>query len=160
MSGQTGRLLPITLTLLILFIICVGNTSAQSGFTTTLTTPDTSNFPHLTAYLDVHDATGEFVHGLTPQDITLRENGVSVPVSGLEEQKPGVQFVIAISSGASFSIRDTLGISRYEYLLQGLLAGTWISQLSGVDDLSLLTMGGPQLTHSSNPVSLISLLKA
>jgi len=159
MSGQPGRLLPILLTLLILFIVCVGSSSAQAAFIATLTTPDTTDFPHLTAFLDVHDPTGGFVHGLSPQDVTLQENGVSVPVNGLVEQKPGVQFVIAITPGASFTIRDTLGVSRYEYLLQGLLAGTWISKPSEVDDFSLLIMGGPQLTHSSNPDSLHSLLE-
>jgi hypothetical protein len=160
MSGHPGRILPIISTLLVLFIVCVGYSSAQAALIVTLTTPDTSGFPHLIAYLDVHDPTGGFVHGLTPQDVTLQENGVSVPVTGLEEQKPGVQLVIAIAPGASFTIRDTLGISRYEYLLQGLLAGTWASQPSVVDDFSLLTMGGPQLTHSSNPVSLQSSLEA
>jgi hypothetical protein len=160
MTGHPGRLLPIILTLLILLIVSVGSSSAQAAYIATLTTPDTSNFPHLTTYLDVHDPTGEFVHGLTQQDVTMQENGVSVPVSELKEQKPGVQFVIAITPGASFTIRDTLGISRYEYLLQGLLAGTWVSQPSGVDDFSLLTIGGPQLTHSSNPISLQSSLNA
>jgi hypothetical protein len=159
MSGHSGRLFSIILALLITFIVCVGNSSAQDAFIATLTTPDISNFPHLTAYLDVHDPTGEFVHGLTPQDVSLLENGVSVPVSGLDEQKLGVQLVIAITPGASFTIRDTLGISRYEYLLQGLLAGSWVNQPSGVDDFSLLTLGGPQLTHSSNPVSLHSALE-
>ena len=159
MSGHPGRFLPIILTLLIIFIVCAGSSSAQATFIATLTAPDTSNFPHLTTYLDVHDPTGGFVHGLTPQDVALQENGVSVPVSELEEQKPGVQLVIAITPGASFTIRDTLGISRYEYLLQGLLAGSWVTQPSGVDDFSLLTIGGPQLTHSSSPLSLRSSLE-
>jgi hypothetical protein len=160
MSGHPGRLLPIILTLVIIILVGVGSSSAQAAFIATLTAPDTSNFPRLTAYLDVHDPTGGFVHGLTPQDVTLQENGVSVTVNGLEEQKPGVQFVIAVSPGASFTIRDTLGRSRYDYLLQGLLAGTWASQPSGVDDFSLLTMGGPQMTHSSDPLLLHSSLKA
>ena len=99
----------------------------------------------------MHDPSGGFVHALTPQDVSIQEDGVSLPVSELEEQTPGVQFVIAITPGASFTIRDSMGISRYEYLLQGLLAGSWASQPPGVDDFSLLTMGGPQLTHSSSP---------
>jgi hypothetical protein len=159
MSGHHERLSLIILTLLIIFVVCVGSSSAQATFTATLTTPDTSNFPYLSAYLDAHDPLGGFVHGLTPQDVTLQENGVSVPVNALEEQKPGVQFVIAITPGVSFTIRDSLGNSRYEYFLQGLLAGTWASQPSGVDDFSLLTMGGPMLTHTSNPVSLHSLVE-
>ncbi len=160
MSGQPERLLSIILTLLIILIVCVGSSSAQADITALLTTPDTTNFPQLTAYLDVYDPSGGFVHGLTPQDVTIQENGVSVPVSQLEEQRVGVQFVIAITPGASFTIRDSLGHTRYEYLLQGLLAGTWVSQPSGLDDFSLITMGGPQLTHSSSPVSLHSALES
>ncbi len=103
--------------------------------------------------------TVQFVHGLTLQDVTLQENGVQVPVSELQEHEPGVQFVIAITPGASFSIRDSLGISRYEYLLQGILAGTWKDQPAEADDFSLLTMGGPQLTHSSDVAVLRSALE-
>jgi hypothetical protein len=159
MSGRLGRILPTILTLFIIFLVCVGGSSAQAAFIATLTAPDTTSFPHLKAYLDVHDPAGEFVHGLTPQDITMLENGVQLPVSELQEQKPGVQFVIAITPGASFSIRDANGISRYEYLLQGLLAGTWKDQPAGSDDFSLLTIGGPQLMHSSDPASLRSSLE-
>ena len=140
-------------------LVCVGSASAQSGSTVVITPPDTSDFPHLATFLDVHDPSGGFVHALTPQDVTIQEDGVSLPVVDLEQKTPGVQFVIAITPGASFNIRDSMGVSRYEYLLQGLLSGTWTNQPSGVDDFSLLTIGGPQLTHSSNPASLLTALK-
>ncbi len=159
MSGRLGRFLPAIVSLFIIFLICVGGSSAQAAFIATLTAPDTTTFPHLTAYLDVHDPAGEFVHGLTPQEVVMQENGVQLPVSELQEQKPGIQFVIAITPGASFTIRDTLGISRYEYLLQGLLAGNWKDQPAGADDFSLLTKGGPQLMHSSDPAELRSSLE-
>jgi len=159
MSGRLGRFLPAIVSLFIIFLICVGGSSAQAAFIVTLTAPDTTTFPRLNAYLDVHDPAGEFIHGLTPQDVVMQENGVQLPVSELHEQKPGVQFVIAITPGASFTIRDTLGISRYEYLLQDLLAGTWKDQPAGVDDFSLLTLSGPQLMHSSDPASLRSSLE-
>ncbi len=160
MSSRLGRFLPTSLILFIIFFVCVGSSAAQGAFTATLTAPDTSDFPHLTAFLDVHDTIGEFVHGLTLQDVRLLENGLPVPVSELQEQKPGVQLVIAVTPGVSFTMRDTQGISRYEYLLQGLLAGTWGRQNAGGDDFSLLTIGGPQLTHSSKPAALQSLLEA
>lgn len=159
MSGHAGRLLPKLLTLILTLIVCVGSVSAQAAYYATLTTPDTSAFPQISSYLDVHDPTGNFVYGLTPQDVTLQENGVSLSVSALEEQRVGVQFVIAITPGASFTIRDGLGNSRYEYLLQGLLAGSWVDQPVGVDDFSLLNVGGPQLTHTSSPISLHTALK-
>ena len=159
MSGRLGRLLLAFVSLFIIFLISVGSSSAQAAFIATLTAPDTTTFPHLSAYLDVHDPAGQFVHGLTPQDVVMQENGVQLPVSDLQEHKLGVQFVVAITPGASFTIRDTLGISRYEYLLQGLLTGTWKDQSTGMDDFSLLTMGGPQLMHSSDPASLRSSLE-
>jgi hypothetical protein len=92
--------------------------------------------------------------------VVVLENNLQIPISELEEQRPGVQFVIAITPGDTFSIRDVEGVSRYEYLLQGLLAGTWTNQRAGVDDLSLLTMGGPQVTHSSDPKELATSLEA
>jgi hypothetical protein len=159
MPGHPGRILPFSLLLIILFLAGVQGSKAQTAFTATLTTPDTSDFPHLSAYLDVHDPAGAFVHGLSPQNVTMLENDLQVPVSDLQEQKPGVQFVIAITPGDTFTIRDPQGRSRYEYLLQGLLAGTWVNQPSGSDDFSLLTLGGPQLTHSSDPGALQSTLE-
>ena len=160
MSARLWRLLLTSATLLILFLLHTAGSSAQSAYTVSLTSPDISTFPHLTAYLDVHDPTGEFVHGLSTKDVFLEENGVQVPVNGLLEKKPGVQFVMAIAPGSTFAIRDASGTSRYEYLLQGLLAGSWAGQPSGGDDLSLLTEGGPQLTHSSTPVTLRSALES
>src|SRR4030042_4875339 len=160
MSGHPGRFLPIIFILFSIFLFSVGSSSAQADFKATLTAPDTSGFPYLVSYLDVHDPSGGFVHGLTPQDVTIQENGVTVPVSELEEQTRGVQFVIAITPGTTFTIRDAQGISRYEYLLQGFLAGGWVRQPTGLDDFSLITLGGPQLTHSSRPVSLHSSLEA
>jgi hypothetical protein len=159
MPSFTGRSLSIVSILLITLLFCVGSASAQSGFTAVLTPPNTSNFPHLSTYLDVHDPSGGFVHALTPQDVSIQEDGVSLPVTEMVEQTPGVQFVIAITPGASFNIRDTMGTSRFEYLLQGMLAGRWASQPAGVDDFSLLTMGGPQLTHTSSPSSLLTELE-
>ena len=160
MPSHPGRFLILSLILLILFLVGVKGSLAESAYSATLTVPDTSDFPHLTAYLDVHDPTGAFVHGLSPQDVTLQENGVQLSVSGLQEQTAGVQFVMAITPGDTFTARDGLGVSRYEYLLQGLLAGTWVDQPSGLDDFSLLTMGGSQLTHSTDPAALRSSLEA
>ncbi|OGN88872.1 MAG: hypothetical protein A2Y88_09040 [Chloroflexi bacterium RBG_13_48_10] len=145
--------------LIIFFLVGVQDSKAETAYVASLTAPDTSDFPHLTTYLDVHDPEGGFVHGLTPQDVTLLENNLQIPASELQERQPGVQFVMAITPGDSFSINDTLGVSRYEYLRQGLLEGTWVNQQSGVDDFSLLTMGGPQNTHSSDPNALRSSLE-
>ncbi|OGO30695.1 MAG: hypothetical protein A2136_08660 [Chloroflexi bacterium RBG_16_54_11] len=151
MPRDSRRFLLISLAILIFCPFFNPSVLAQSASDARLTAPDTSEFPHLVARLDVHDPSGAFVHGLTPQDVTLQENGLLVPVAELQEQKPGVQFVIAVSSGESFAIRDGLGVSRYEYLLQGLLTGVWAYASPGGDDFSLITLGGPQVIHSSDP---------
>jgi len=132
---------------------------AQTAYIVSYTSPDLTKFPQISAYLDVHDPAGGFVHELNAQDVTIQENGLSVPVTELTEQKPGVQFVVAISSGPSFGVRDAAGISRYESLLQGIFAGTWATHPTGRDDLSLLTLGGPLLTHSEDPAQLHSMLE-
>ncbi len=159
MPGHPDRFLTICIILLI-SLVSPARASAQVSATSTLTAPDTANYPHLSAYLDVHDAAGQFVHGLANQDVTILEDGISLPVDDLEETAPGVQFVIAITPGASFAIRDADGVSRYELLSQGLLTSSWVSQTLGIDDYSLLTVDGPQLVHSSNPSSLASALWA
>ncbi|MFZ2096619.1 MAG: hypothetical protein WAV05_08275, partial [Anaerolineales bacterium] len=159
MSGRLGHFISISLTLLTGWLVFVAGASAQAAYRATLSSPDISAFPHLNANLDIHGPGGEFIHGLTTQDVFVVENGIRVPLTMLQEQKPGVQFVLAITPGETFSIRDTLGISRYEYLLQAFLAGTWTSQPVGMDDFSLLTQGGPQLTHSPDSAALRSVLE-
>jgi hypothetical protein len=155
MPGHLRRLLLFISGLGILFLLQVMGTSAQSAYNVTLTSPDTSDFPQLAAFLDVHDSAGGFIHGLTAQQVTMQENDLQLPVLGVQELKPGVQFVLAITPGASFSIRDGTGNTRFSYLLQGMQSGTWALQPSGTDDFSLVTVGGPQLTHSSDPSRLL-----
>lgn len=158
MSGHPQRIIAITLILCVIFLGYVRSSEAQSAYTATLTSLDVTKFPDINAFLDVHDPQGEFVHGLTTGDVSIQENGIQVAASKLDELMPGVQLVIAISSGDSFSIRDSMGISRYAYFLRDFLAGAWVSEPPGVDDFSLLTIGGPQVTHSSTPASLLSSL--
>ena len=158
MLDHPRRILFLSLILLIFSLLRVKSSIAESAFLASLSPPDISDFPHITTYLDIHDFTGAFVHGLSPQDVTLQENGAQLTASELQEKKPGVQFVIAISPGESFVIRDSFGVSRYEYLLQNILSGSWTDQPLGIDDFSLITKGGPQLNHSSNVTLLESSL--
>ena len=43
--------------------------AAQSGPTANLSAPDTSRFPTISAYLNVHDVDGVFVKGLQPEQV-------------------------------------------------------------------------------------------
>jgi hypothetical protein len=134
--------------------------SAQETNQARLTPPETEAFPTLSAYLDARDAQGNFIPGLNAQDISVLENGRRLPVSDLEQIKPGVQFVTAINPGTAFTLRDLLGISRYEYVTNALEAWAQGRQGTTLDDLSLLTVNGPVATHLSDTQSWISTLQS
>ena len=112
--------------------------------------PDTDEFPRITTYLDVQDAQG-FVHGLQAGEVRIRENDRQLPVSELSEIHPGVQLVTAVSPGPSFAIRDTLGNSRYSYLVDALRTWSGILAQSPPDDFSLIAAGFPEVLHFSSP---------
>lgn len=133
--------------------------SAQEIDQARLTPPETDDFPWISVYLDVRDQDGNFVSGLSSQDIRILENGQWIEVSELEELKPGVQFVTAINPDSAFNIRDLLGMSRYEYVFEAL--NNWANHRRGttLDDLSLLTVDGPVATHLSDPNTWISTLQ-
>lgn len=91
--------------------------SAQSGAAAWLLPPNQDDYPNITTYLDVHDASGSFIHGLEETDLKLFENNNPVPLSQFSEIHPGVQFTLAFSPGHALSIRDGLGFSRFDYLI-------------------------------------------
>lgn len=125
--------------------------TAQTPPAAGLSPPQMDDFPLLQAYLDVHNEEGVFIHDLQLEQVIMLEDERRLPVSELEELHPGVQFVIAITPGSSFGIRDSLGVSRYDYLMQGVLAGSWRQNQTSQDDYSLITADGPELIHVSDP---------
>jgi pSer/pThr/pTyr-binding forkhead associated (FHA) protein len=133
---------------------------AQTGTRATIFAPQTENYPEISFFLDVHDSAGGFVHDLTAADLRISENGRSLPVDEVTEIHPGVQFVLAFSPGHTLSIRDGLGLSRFDYLSLGLNAWEWDAQAAGTDDLSLVTVDGPEAVHFSDPAALLTALAA
>ena len=89
----------------------------------------------------VHREDGGFWDGLQAEEVTVRENGLSLAVDELQPVYTDVQMVTAITLGPSFSVRDGLGVTRYEYLVQGLKGWKWDADAG--DDLSLLIADGP-----------------
>lgn len=150
------RWLGLFLPLLFVFTI---SARAQTGTDATLPQLQTELFPRIRAYLDVHDSQGGFVHGLQASDIRILEDGYPLPVVEFGEVHPGVQLVVAIDPGASFAIRNSLGLSRYDYLVDALVGWAKSRQGSTLDDLSLIATIGPEITHISNSMDLISVLE-
>src|SRR5450759_5301117 len=65
----------------------------------------TDSFPAITAGLDVFDASGNFVSGLTRTDVSLLEDAQSRPVTSLKELQPGTEFALALDPGPFFAYR-------------------------------------------------------
>ena len=150
------------LTLVWILILVIGAfhrpISAQEGGQVRLAPVNTQDFPVISSYMDVRSPEGEFLYGLEPQNVHINENGTRLPVQELQHIRTGVQFVVAISPGAAFGIRDVQGISRYEYLAQALQDWVAARQGSTVDDVSIIVSEGPESTHLSDLDRFASIL--
>ncbi|RME08659.1 MAG: hypothetical protein D6803_00660, partial [Anaerolineae bacterium] len=145
---------------LLALLIGVFTADAQGAGRLILFDVDSSAFPRITARLRAFDPQGAFRHDLAPADIRLLEDERTVAVESLNEQRVGTQFVLAINSGASFAIRDSRGVTRYERALQALT--DWMTGNVGeeVDDLSLTTNQNYEELHLASRQELHSALQA
>jgi len=134
--------------------------SAQGGGHADLYDLQTSAFPAMTATLDVFDAAGGFVSGLTKEGITILEDNQPRPLDSLQELQPGAQFVIAFNPGPVFANRDANGVSRCDKLLAALR--DWAAARPGdaSDDLSLVTTDGLVSSHMAAASDFLSILSA
>lgn len=133
---------------------------AQAKTTALLFLPDTGQFPLISVFLDVHDSQGRFVHGIQAKDVRLLEDNRELTISSLTKLHPGVQFVLAITPGVSFDIRDIHGVSRYQHLLRALSEWQWDQENANLDDLSLITAEGDEITHQTSPVEILRFLQS
>lgn len=133
--------------------------NAQTSGEVTISPPQMDQYPRARTYLDVHDEQGNFVYGIEASNISVFEDGQLVPVVDFQEERPGVQFVIAVSADESFTIRDSQGLSRYDYLEEALRSWAVSRQGSTIDDMSILISAGPEYTHFSSPQELLSTLE-
>ncbi|MGW8251799.1 MAG: FHA domain-containing protein, partial [Anaerolineales bacterium] len=74
------------------------------------------------------------------------------------ELRPGVQVVFAINPGDSFTIRNSQGLSRYDFIYNALNNWADARQGSTVDDLSLIVTTGPVRSHTVDPAEMLSAL--
>ena len=107
----------------------------------------TVSFPVITAGLDVFDAIGNFVTGLSPEKVALLEDNQSRPLNSLEELLPGVVFALALDPGPYFALRNANAVSRFDKVMQVLKAWTAAHPDSLDDDLSLVPTGATPVTH-------------
>jgi len=146
--------------LCVLFLILPQSAQAQDIPRGTLYNLKTASFPVIKVSVDVYDAAGNFISGLTEADFTILEDGLERSLDDVESIDPGLEFVAAINPGYSFSILDDKARSRYDKIATELVA--WARNLSGTGNnaYSLVTAGGPNAFHVNDPKSWLISLEA
>ena len=130
------------------------SSSAQTSAKASIRDLNTATFPILSFYLDVHNGEGAFIHGLQASDIKIIEDDQPIPALDFSELRPGVMLTVVLNPGASFTIRNSQGYSRYDSVLEALVNWSRIRLGSTIDDLSITVTNGPERTHISNPFEL------
>jgi hypothetical protein len=141
----------------LLILLLADRAIAQSAFSSTITSLQFTDFPAITAFLDVRDEHGDFVPRLQVEQIVVVEDNVPHPVTELVQLDSGVLIAAVVNPGAPFAIRDGQGLSRYDRLLEAL--SEWaVSQDEGDLDLSLFITNGPEIYHLSDPQEWMTIL--
>jgi len=130
---------------------------AQSQAQAVLYAADASAFPSISAFMDVFDASGRFVSGLQPQQVTIFEDGQPIAAEALTEMVVPLQLTVAISPGPALAVRDGLGKERFQGLVEALSAWAQALPADTPDDMSLVTLSGPIISHASARDWLVSL---
>src|SRR5512142_422199 len=122
---------------------------ALGGAEADLYPADASAFPVISTFLDVFDATGRFVSGLKPDQVTVVEDQHPVKVKALNEMVVPLQLVVAINPGPSFGARNTQGLARFDYVRDALNRWPPALPANTPDDMSLVSITGPVIAHAS-----------
>jgi len=149
----------ILLLIIILLIPFTAFSQNEQEASANLLPPNTEAFPLIEAYLKFQDSVGRFIYDIQASDVRILENDVPILPTTFTQLSTGVQFVTALNPGRSFALRNSLGISRYEYLIEAL--SDWALRRSGstIDDLALLVSDGPQVSHVADPSDWLSALE-
>ncbi len=133
---------------------------AQGSARLSLYALQTDSFPSITAGLDVFDASGNFVSGLTGGDVTLLEDGQSRPVTSLAEIQPGTEFALALDPGPFFAYRDVNAVTRFDKIMKALKDWADAHPDSLGDDLSFIPTGGTPALHAATTAAFSKALAA
>lgn len=134
---------------LILSVATSARAQNQSLASATLYIADYSTFPKSSALLDVFDANGVFVSGLTPEAITIFEDDQPLPLTSLNETAIPLQLVVAVNQGAQLDTRDATSISRFQRASQVIVQWAQTLPADLPDDFSLVSQAGSVINHAS-----------
>ncbi len=150
------KLLPFLLGLALLAATQIPVRAQTSAYAETAAI-ETGAFPKITALLDVFAANGEFMQGLKPSDVSVLEDGKTIPVDSLKQTSVPAQIVVAVNPGPALAVRDGTGITRFARVVEAL--GNWANAqpADSQDDLSLVSLSGSLISHGSAKEWFVSL---
>lgn len=137
--------------LLVFLLLCAAPPSRAQTATgrASLFALDTSAYPTISAALDVFDANGNFITDLTPEQVTLLEDGQPISPERLDLLQPGVRFAVALDPGQAFAFRGSDAISRLDKVKTALQAWAAVHPDALGDLISLIPTGGVANTNDS-----------
>lgn len=146
--------------LLILSLVLgvVPNAQAQqSPASVTLYNVDASAFPVISGYVDVVDSQRIFASGLTPEAVSVIENGQPLPVDSFTEMAIPLQLVVAVNQGLALDARNASGFSRFQRVAQVIAQWAQSRPPDLPDDLSLVSQAGPVINHANAEEFIVGL---
>lgn len=134
--------------------------TAQLQPSLSISEPDTQAFPTISIMVGATDESGRRITSLTTENFQILEDGREVDDLVVEEVLVGTRQVFVINTAPGLSVRDSRGLTRFDYARQELL-NYWRdpdASLIGIDDLSLLTSDGLLIQHSNAAAELAAAL--
>jgi hypothetical protein len=153
---------PVVLLLLILLCfvpLCnVAHAQAIPAIITDL--PQLNDFPYLSIIFKIHDVNGQPVQQINREQITIYEDNNAVDLQDLTVNYGGVHFILAINADRQLGLRDSNGISTYEYLMNAI--DNWQTNLTPTDQdiWSFMVNQGKSITSLDNSDTWYGLVKA
>ncbi|MCJ7824749.1 MAG: FHA domain-containing protein [Anaerolineales bacterium] len=155
------RLKPLFTAMLILAtLLPKASAFAQSGIRLNISDPMIDSFPKVSVFVQVRDETGKPLDDFPASGLSLLEDNQVAPDLTVDPVQVGTRLVYALNTSPALRIRDTLGRSRYELILNALLNWWALPEYAplGVDDLSLITAEGIQVEHTQASAEIASVL--
>ena len=141
-------LLPLFALILTLSVSVPALAQGQITASATIYNVDASAFPAVTGFADVTDSTGIFASGLTPEAVSIIENGQNIQADTFIEMAVPLQVVVAFNQGSALGAQNASGISRFQRVSQVIQQWVQARPADLPDDLSLVSQAGPVINHA------------
>lgn len=142
-------------------LVFVSPIEAQSSLNLSMDTPDLSQFPKITLYLDATDSQNKFVYGLDLNNFSVFEDGIQRTVNEVQQLEPGLHTIIALNLGATLSNRANTSVpTRYEETIYTIASWLTNIQSSAANQYTLTSNEGTLVEKSQEKTSFTNTLQS